>query len=96
MKLVAVLKNIAKKSTFLRILMRNTMYSLRKVLYVLRGMNVKTDEKLLVFGAYNGRSYACSPKAVYEYMISNPRFQDYRYVWFFDNPEKEEIQCVKF
>lgn len=88
MKLTAVLKNIAKKSTFLRVLMRNTMYFTRKVLYVARGMNVKTDDKMLVFGAYNGRSYACSPKAVYEYMIQNERFKDYKFIWFFDNPEK--------
>ena len=56
MKLVHVLKNIAKKSTFLRILMRNGMYSAKKVLYKLRGISVKVDEKLLIFGAYNGKN----------------------------------------
>ena len=87
MNLAAVLKNIAKKSTFLRVFMRNTMYFARKILYVFRGLNVKTDEKMLVFGAYNGRSYACSPKAIYEYMIEDERFRDYKFIWFFDHPE---------
>lgn len=88
MKLVHVLKNIAKKSTFLRILMRNGMYSAKKVVYKLRGISVKVDEKLLIFGAYNGKSYACSPKAVYEYMIGSDQFADYQFVWLFDKPEE--------
>lgn len=91
MKLVHVLKNIAKKSTFLRILMRNGMYSAKKVLYKLRGISVKVDEKLLIFGAYNGKSYACSPKAVYEYMVGNDQFADYRFVWLFDKPEEYQF-----
>ena len=91
MRIVVVLKNIAKKSTFLRIFMRNTMYSMRKVLYVLRGISVKVDEKLIVFGAYNGHSYACSPKAIYEYMVHNPQYKEYRFVWLFDRPEEYQF-----
>lgn len=87
MKIVPMLKNMAKKSTALRIFMRNAMYTIRKVRFVLNGISEKTDEKLLIFGAYNGKSYACSPKAVYEYMIQNEKFKDYRFVWFFDKPE---------
>lgn len=55
---------------------------------MIRGISVKTDEKMIIFGAYNGKSYACSPKAVYEYMIREKRFQEYQYVWIFDMPEK--------
>ncbi|MCI5688712.1 MAG: CDP-glycerol glycerophosphotransferase family protein [Emergencia sp.] len=88
MKIISILKNIAKKSTPLRILMRSTLYGTRKVVYRSRGLFAKPDEKTIVFGAYNGKSYACSPKAVYEYMLSDPRFSDYQFIWLFDHPEK--------
>lgn len=88
MKIIPALKSIAKKSTALRIVMRNTWYMACKCGYMARGLSVKTDDKLLIFSAYNGKSYACSPKAVYEYMIGSGRFPDYRFVWLFDEPEK--------
>lgn len=87
MKIIAILKNIAKKSTSLRILMRNTRYFVYKLRYMLRGISVRTDENLVVFSAYNGKSYACSPKAVYEYMLQNDNFSEYQFVWIFDKPE---------
>lgn len=88
MGITATLKKIAEKSTAMRILMRNTRYTLRRARYVERGLGVKRDEKLVVFGAYNGKNYACSPKAVYEEMLVDPRFVDYRFVWLFDKPEE--------
>lgn len=91
MKITTVLKSIAKQSVYLRIFMRNTMYSFRKVLYVVRGVSAKVDDKLIVFSAYNGKSYACSPKAVYEYMIHNEQYKEYKFVWLFDEPEKYQF-----
>jgi len=87
LKIVPVLKNVAKKSTVLRILMRNIMYTMKRIRFVTNGLKVSVDNKLVIFGAYNGKSYACSPKAVYEYMIQNGKFKDYSFVWFFDKPE---------
>lgn len=87
MKVITIMKDIAKKSTHLRILMRNTLYFIRKIRFVMNGASVKTDEKMVIFGAYNGKSYACSPKAVYEYMLKEERFKDYQFVWLFETPE---------
>lgn len=88
MKIVAVLKNVAKKSTVLRILMRNIMYAMKRIRFIANGLKVSVDDKLVIFGAYNGKSYACSPKAVYQYMIRNEKYKDYKFVWFFDAPEE--------
>ena len=87
MKIVHVLKNIALKSTWLRILMRNTRNFIKKVRYIARGAKVQVNDKLVIFGAYNGKSYVCSPKAVYEYMIQDERFADYQFIWLFEKPE---------
>lgn len=88
MKIIPKLKSIAKKSTVLRIMMRNTRNLIRKFCYQLRGVPITVDERLLIFGAYNGKSYACSPKAVYEFMIQDDRFSDYEFIWIFDHPEE--------
>ena len=79
---------IAEKSTFLRIFMRNTRNMIRRVSYKTAGVTSKVDEKLVIFASYNGKSYACSPKAVYEQMLCDDKYADYRFVWLFDEPEK--------
>lgn len=61
---------------------------MRKIRYIKRGKSIDVDEKMVMFGAYDGRSYVCSPKAVYEHMISCGEFDDYKFVWYFDKPEK--------
>ena len=40
------------------------------------------DNKLVVFESFMGRKYADSPKAIYEYMLHDPEYSDYRFVWF--------------
>ena len=88
MKLVPLLKKIVTKSTGLRIMARNTLFAMKNVRYRANGVSVKVDEKLMIFGAYNGKSYACSPKAVYEYMIGQEQFREYKFIWIFDKPEE--------
>lgn len=50
---------------------------------LLLGEGHKLDEKLVVFDAYMGRNYACSPRAIYEEMLRNPKYKDYRFIWTF-------------
>ena len=52
---------------------------------------VRTDEKLIVFASFGGRKYDDSPKAIYEAMLKDPRFDDYKLVWAFMQPEKFTI-----
>lgn len=39
------------------------------------------DERLVVFECFVGRSYAGSPRAVYEAMLADPRYTQHRFVW---------------
>lgn len=64
------------------------MYGVKKAKYRKSGKGVKVNPKMAIFGSYNGRSYVCSPKAVYEYMISDESYANWNFVWFFDHPEK--------
>lgn len=52
------------------------------------GVFVWTDDKMVLFSSL-GRRYNDSPKAVYEYMISQPRFRDYKFVWALEEMDTE-------
>lgn len=54
------------------------------------GMFLPIDNKLVVFSAHS-RKYNDSPRALYEYMISNPEYQNYRFVWGLEDPEHVEL-----
>lgn len=43
---------------------------------------VPTDEHMVIFISFHGRSYSDNPRAIYEYMRTQERFKDYRYIWF--------------
>lgn len=48
---------------------------------------VRVRPRVVFFEAYQGKSYACSPKAIYEYMSGNSDFKDWLFVWSFRNPK---------
>lgn len=52
------------------------------------GVFVKTDDKMVLFSAL-GRRYNDSPKAIYEYMITQARFKGYKFVWTLEDLDSE-------
>lgn len=82
-KLKKCIKNFFQSTYFLRTLF-NTMQDWRKRWYYKRYcMPLPIDEKLIVFEAFLGKQYACSPKAIYEAIKDRPEYADYRFVWAF-------------
>lgn len=67
--------------------------SMRKLRYVYWGERkrkfdalsaaAEIDSKMVVFEAFGGRKYVCSPKAIYEAMVADPRFDDWTFYWSF-------------
>lgn len=51
----------------------------------------RTDDKLILFVCFGGKKYDDSPRAIYEQMILDSRFDEYRLVWAFLQPEKHDI-----
>ena len=49
---------------------------------------IEPDDKLILFNSFAGRSFNDSPKAIYDYMLSDSRFKEYKLIWAFHNPEK--------
>lgn len=52
---------------------------------------LKADDKLILFVCYGGRHYSESPRVLYETMIKDSRFNDYKMVWAFLEPEKYDV-----
>lgn len=52
---------------------------------------IKVDEDLVIFISFHGKGYSDNPKAIYEYMISNPQYANYKYIWFIKNKNKSNI-----
>ena len=47
---------------------------------------LKSDDKLILFVSFGGRKCTDSPRAIYDYMLKDPRFKDYKLVWGVINP----------
>lgn len=50
---------------------------------------------MVIFEAYMGKSYACSPKAIYEEMLNDEKYKDYIFVWAFKEPKEQEEKYTK-
>ena len=86
-KIKKIILNIAKKHHSVMKLLRSVRKARKKFRY--RKYNkTKVDPKLIVFEAFMGRKYVDSPRAIYEYMLKDKKFKDYKYVWLFNEPEK--------
>lgn len=77
------LTEISKEKVKYRKIIRFLMNLYRKLRYFYETFWVKVDCKYVVFSCFSGKSYSCSPKAIYEYMIHDERFADYKFVWAF-------------
>ena len=86
-KLKAKIMNYCKKNIFFRKIVRNLIYIKRSLNYRKYYYGNKVDDKTILFEVFGGRNYSCSPKYIYEKMITMPEFKDYKFVWSFKNKD---------
>ena len=87
-KVINLLKAFARNHEGFRIFARKLSGNVKTRRYKKGSRKTKTDKHLIYFNTFSGRSYADTPKAIYEYMLKDERFKDYRFVWMFEHPEK--------
>ena len=63
-----------------------------RILYKLTYKLVSIDNQLVIFISFHGRGYSDNPRAIYEQMKKDPRFKDYRFIWFIKNHKEKNIQ----
>lgn len=81
-----------KKNIFFRKIVRDLVYIKRCLVYSKFYLFNKVDEKTILFEVFGGRNYSCSPKYIYEKMITMPEFKDYKFVWSFKDIDAHEIK----
>lgn len=59
------------------------------------GCFIKTKDNLVLINSFGGRRYNDSPKAIYEYLKSNPKYDYLDIVWAFEEPEEFDLSCRK-
>lgn len=94
-KLKKILIDISKKNIVFRKLLRFTKRTKEKLGYQKYYRKYKVDNKTIFFETFNGRNYGCSPKAIYEKMITMNEFKDYKFIWSFIEPDKHEVKKDK-
>lgn len=83
-----IVLRISEKSILLRNIFRKTINIIRYIQYKLNTAFIKVDEKTIIFCSFNGKSYSCSPKAIYLYMLNNEKYKDYKFIWAFKETDK--------
>ena len=53
----------------------------KRILYKIACARTKVDDKTIFFESFQGRSYSCSPKAIFEEMRDSGEYADYEFVW---------------
>ncbi|OQA49751.1 MAG: CDP-glycerol:poly(glycerophosphate) glycerophosphotransferase [Firmicutes bacterium ADurb.Bin300] len=77
-----------KKFGLLRRLSRLLYTFFVRINYKVNTARVKTDDKTILFGAFNGKSYCDSPKQIFLAMQRDDFFKEYKFIWVMDHPEK--------
>lgn len=75
--------DFSKKNALFRKVLRKTMNICKGISYQLHTIGIKPDEKTIIFGCFNGRSYCDSPKAIYQYMLNSKEYKDFKFIWAF-------------
>ncbi|MBR3149937.1 MAG: CDP-glycerol glycerophosphotransferase family protein [Eubacterium sp.] len=89
-----IIKTLLAKNYFSNnILEKVKTYRLNKY-YKKMSKKVPVDEKMVIFEAFFAKKYACSPKAIYEYMLSDPKYKDFKFVWVFRDIDDPEIKKI--
>ncbi len=83
--------DVAKKSAALRVMMRSGLNQYKKLLFKAHTIGKRVHPYNVLLTSFNGKSYSDTPKAVYEYMLNNPAYRKYRFIWVFDEPEQYEF-----
>ncbi len=86
MKIKKKIKQLSNKNYFFRTIYKGLVSINRKKYYRKNYKKIDVDEKMIIFESFFAKKYACSPKAIYEYMSNNSEYDDYKFVWAFRNP----------
>lgn len=98
MKTIGTFRRHARKAGFAvlrymprtRLAVRHAYWKREAAKYQRLATSTAVDEKLVFFEAFGGRSFACSPRAIYLCLMADERFSDFHFVWSFKGAARLE------
>jgi CDP-glycerol glycerophosphotransferase len=81
---------ILRRMPRLRRVARKVVWRLKRFRYEWLTRGVALEPYTILFESYGGRSYTCSPKALFEALCEDRRFDGWRFIWSFKEPEEKE------
>ena len=94
-KIKVLIINFCKKHVFFRKFLRKMKLFVGNLKYSFYYVLFPIDNKMIFFESFNGNSFSCSPKAIYNYLISHDEYKDYKFIWAFKDLEKDHIKNNK-
>lgn len=94
-KIRTLLIDISKKNVLFRKIIRKLYKNIKITIYFFYKCTNKMDEKTILFETFGGNGYTCSPKALYEEILKDKYFKDYKFIWSFKEPSKHNIKKDK-
>lgn len=100
-----IVRSILRHMPKTRWKLRTLLWKHKQKEYERLASGIAVDDQTVIFEAFGGRQYACSPKAIYRAMCKDPRFDEWTFVWAFGAsrieelaalPELERATCVVF
>lgn len=69
-------------------LYRWIVYTKRSITFKKYCLTEPILEKTILFESFQGRNYACSPKAMFLEAVNNEKYKDFTFIWSVRNPKK--------
>ncbi|MCL2745953.1 MAG: CDP-glycerol glycerophosphotransferase family protein [Coriobacteriia bacterium] len=90
------ISRISKKNLLFRKIVNFSKRNLSSLRYFLRFfLPHRVEDNIIIFESFWGRNYSCSPKALYEKMVKDPKYADFTFVWAFRKLKKGSAEVMK-
>lgn len=83
-------KMIRKNKTIFKIC-KKILNLFKRLVYKLIFIHFSVDKKVMIFSSYTGKNFSCNPKAIYEAIIQDKRFKDYKFIWAFKDVNENTV-----
>lgn len=83
--------NYLKKYPKLFKFVKNIVTKIKKIGYKYGKGLIKVDEKMVIFDSFLGKGYSCNPRAIYEEMLNQSKFDDWKFVWVMRKPSSLQL-----
>ncbi len=80
--------DLMKAHPRLRLTLRRGLRTAKAAGYHLRTAGTTPDPHTILFCSYHGKSAACSPRAIYDRLLTLPEYRDFQFVWAVEHPER--------